>query len=497
MRGLIGFGIMVLLALALLSGGAFAAAEFGTLTEISSTSFLPQAIHPGDTISMAVAIKNRGSSIDVSDLNASVELDSKFMPISISERIDVIKPGATRTAIFGFRANDDAAPGYYQVFLTLDYLRDGKSVTERTSIAVPVSGTQRNLDVSISPRTVNPGNQTMMGFTLKNIGGIPVSNISFAWSEKNALVLPLGTDNKRYIESLGPGEAQDINYIVAADPNIAPGIYPLDITLSFTDFNGSKTQNSQVGLIIGGGTDFEVSAEATAAGQLSLSVANIGSNNAGAVVVKIPDQPNVSVLGSNASIIGNLNKGDFSLANFSIRQNGALDQNAFGAAGTGATGFRQRASADAPSSGSGTPTAQEGQRQGFAAGPMGAARGSSLIMQISYTDTTGERVTIEKTVRLNSAATTAGAITGAGARQGAAADYQLAAIALLVLLAGGAIVYNNSRAKISWGKMVLPIGAVVALFLAAVLLLRSSLLAVVGAVLISAAILHIAFKGKK
>ena len=52
--------------------------DFGKLTEITSTNFLPETIRAGDIVSLAIDIKNRGSSITIIDLNATLDLGNQF-----------------------------------------------------------------------------------------------------------------------------------------------------------------------------------------------------------------------------------------------------------------------------------------------------------------------------------------------------------------------------------------------------------------------------------
>lgn len=465
-----------LFALAALIVPAVAQSEYYYPAEISGSSFLPAEIHAGDTFSIAVDIKNKGTSESIVDLNGVIDFGYQFKAVEATGNTPVILPGSTKTIVFRLNVQSDTLPGYYPVFLTLNYSRGGDSVKQSQTIFVPVSRTEKNLDVTVEPRVINPGNQTELFFTLKNVGGTPVSNISFSWEEANDLVLPVGSDNKRYTNILAAGAEQKLSYIVAADPNITPGIYPLNVKIDFTDVNGTRTQESEVGIIIGGETDFEVSAETLSTGQLSLSIANVGSNNAGAVVVRIPVQEGISIAGSNTSILGNLNKGDFTLANFEMQQ---FDQNA---SGFGGQRFRQDAQPL-----QGNPQSQQGT--GFSQRPA-----TKLVIQIDYTDTTGQRNTVEKTIQLNRS------VSGANstALQGQFRQNGFLSIlpwALLVLIALGAVAFNRFKAgNTRWKKLAAFLGAIAVVFLVAVFFFGSNLLAVGAAMIVSLGVLVWFFK---
>ncbi|MFA4855287.1 MAG: hypothetical protein WC634_01700 [archaeon] len=467
---------------ALQSASAEGGVDIAYLLEVTDTSFLPSTIYAGSLISLAVDVKNNGSFLSITDLNATLDIGDDFEAIDAQDGIAVISKASTKTLIFKFRVKEGTSPGYYPATVKMSYLRGdtGMEITTIQEISIPVSKTDKTLDVTVAPTVINPGNQTQMVFTVKNVGGTAVSNIAFSWAEANNLILPLGSDNRRYISVLKPGEAESVDYLVAADPNIATGIYPLDITLTFMDSDGTRTQSSQVGLILGGKTDFEVSAEMLSTGQVSISLANIGSNNADAVVVKIPNQAGIRVSGSNTSILGNLNKGDFTLANFEL-QTTAISQG-------------QPSSQGPPSSG--TDPSSAGRNFGDTNSSLNSSR--QLVIQIDYTDTTGERQSVQKTVQLSSSSSSE--TTGTSGMRTRSQDSSLGIVAwaLLAVLAGGAIAFNRFKAgNKNWKRLAMAIGAITAMFLVAIFLLGSGLIAVVAATVLSLALLAWFFRPDK
>ncbi len=370
-----------------------AASSYAYAVEVKDTNFLPSTIYAGNLISFKLSVYNRNNAVPVTDLNAKIELGDEFEAFKISDSTDNLPQRSTKTLLFQFRAKESTLPGYYPALINLSYKVEGATTNDTYSVQIPVSMSGKNLDVAVSPTVINPGKQTEVTFSINNISQMPVSNISFSWNEANDLVLPLGSDNKRYVSVISAGESAELKYLVAADPNIEPGIYPLDITMSFSDVEGIKSQTSQVGLIVGGGTDFEISAEMSGSSQLSISIANVGSNNAGAVVVRIPDQEGIKVSGSSASILGNLNEGDYTIASFTLTNTriGSF---------TGAAGETTAISRQRPAQASQTATTTEetpavNTPQQADSGPR------TLKLEVDYTDTTGERQKLEKTVEID------------------------------------------------------------------------------------------------
>lgn len=471
------FGIAMILFIAALNPVSAAASDYGFLVEITSTSFLPLTISAGDTVSVAIDIKNRGSGLSIENLITALEVGNQFEAISLEDEVGNIKPRATKTAIMKFTVNEDTLPGYYPVFLTLNYLRDGVPITERQTISVPVSLAEKNVDVTVEPKIINPGNQTELIFRLKNISGTSISNVSFSWDESNDLILPLGSDNKRYVNNIKSNETKELVYIVAADPNISPGIYPIDVTISFTDVEGTKTQESEVGIIIGGETDFEVSAEVKN-NQLSLSIANIGSNNAESVVIKIPKQNSVSISGTNIEIVGNLNKGDFTLANFNLQGTAQIrDSEVSGSTGMRIPGFR-------------TPRTQPTHETDADFTGLNFL-GGEILIQIDYTDTTGERHTVTKKIELSIEST-----GFAGSAPQHRTEIPIVPLALLGIILAGGIGFNKLSAKKDWKKLGIKIAIIIALFGITIIFLNSNIIALAIAAIVSLVLLW-KFFGKK
>ena len=450
--------------------------EYNYQIEVTDTTFLPSAIYEGDIVTLEVSIKNRATETQLADIEAELELGDQFRGINTVDSIDYILSGETKALVFKFQAKEGISPGYYSLPLTINYSSAEDTLKQTHVVLAPISKVDKNLDITIEPNVINPGKPTEVVFTIKNVGNTPVSNISLSWAEENNLVLPLGSDNKRYITILPANQAAEVSYTITADPNITPGVYPLDISVTFNDANGIRTQASNIGMIIGGKTDFEISAELMSNNQLSISIANIGSNNAYALVVKIPEQDKIGVNGSNISILGNLNKGDFTLANFEVTQRNTQMR-------PGSEGFA-----------SGQITQETGQTQGSGRG--------NITIQVDYTDTTGQRQSYEKTLEVvlsfsGTKEVETGTTFSSRMRRQQSGDLSLIGWALLALIVAGAATFNKFKAgNARWKKLGKALAVVVVLFLAAIYLFASSAIALALATIVSILLLGKLFKEK-
>lgn len=387
------FMLVLLLVLGTSVNATYQESEYYYLLGTTDAAFLPETIFANDIVTMAIDVENRGVYYSISDLNATIDLGNEFTPIDINPFIELIRQESTKTIIFKFKVNDNVVPGYYPVTVTFNYVGDGyprfgetEKRKEVRTFYVPITKSEKKLDITVTPGVVSPGSKETLKFTVTNLTNQPISNISFSWREKNDLVLPLGSDNKRFISFIGPRESKSIEYLVTADPNIITGIYPLTAITTLQDSTGLISQESTLGLIVGGTTDFEISVDLSET-LFSVNIANIGTNNAESVVIKLVS--NEITAKNKTEIIGNLNRGDYTIASFEITNVNTDKTN----------------------------------------------------LEINYTDTTGERQVITKTILLSKNSTENSNELKKGNKQSPFPTTEL--IILIGLLLTGTIVYKK------------------------------------------------------
>ncbi len=249
--------------------------------------------------------------------------------------------------------------------------------------------------IYVDKAKIEPGKETEMKFTVTNIGNAPLQNMVFSWSEANGVILPVFSDDTKYIKYLDIGESIELEYIVIADVNAKPGLYQLDLSLKYESLINTTSTiiKTKAGIFVGGETDFDVAFSESTQGQTSLSVANTGNNPALSVSVRIPEQTNFRVTGSSSAIIGNLDKGDYTIVSFQITSGSAVNL----------TGARQRQ------------TAQQSQNLQNTTRTSG---NNNLRVIIDYTDTTGERRSVEKNVPIQFRTSSGDSSTGTASTTG-------------------------------------------------------------------------------
>ncbi len=342
------------------------------LININSVNYLPNTIYPGDVVSLAINIEDIGTINYIKDLTVSYELDDAFTNVENSYFIDEIKPKMQKTAILKFKVNENTIAGYYPILLNFDYYRNGNKINETQELTIPITKTSKNILLTVSPKKINPGKESELQLTLTNSNNSTISNIEVSWYEENNLILPLGSDNIKSIKSIEGNTFETVYYNVATDPNLSPGIYTLKTTIKFNDSNGIKTQTSNIGIIIGGETDFDVSVEYEGNNEYSFSIANIGTNDAESTLIEIPEQTGIKTIGTNQAILGGIDRGDYTMATFTIINSNMTMQKIDPNNISKDENFRKLEN-----------------------------KNNDLNIILYYTDTTGKRQTITKTVNLN------------------------------------------------------------------------------------------------
>jgi hypothetical protein len=415
-----------------------------TMTAITQTSsslqvtLLNQAPDPataGNTVKLAFMVENTGGqAID----NLALQFIPSY-PFYAIPGEEYTKKIATLTAhqidsnavIFKFTVgvDKDAIEGTNVVKI--------RETTGSTSYDQPfnvdVTGQKFAQIIYIDKAKISPGNETELKFTITNTGNSPLQNLIFSWSEENSVLLPVYSDNTKYIKNLDVGQSVDLPYTVVANVNAAPGLYLLNLDLKFQTENGtSKEIATKSGISIGGETDFDVAFSQSSAGQTSLSVANIGNTPAYSVTVSIPRQENFRVTGQQSSIIGNLDKGDYTLVSFQLSSPFAQSNTTQNNQNSGQANGQNN---------------QGGFRQFRNATGSGGFAGNSLQVQIDYTDTTGARRTVMKNVPVQLTASTAGTFAGRGQQSQSSIFSSPLVIAgiVIVIIIGGLFYYRRRK----------------------------------------------------
>ncbi|CAG0963487.1 hypothetical protein METP2_00946 [Methanosarcinales archaeon] len=317
-------------------------------------------VYPGDTTYVYVPIQNKGFGNFMEDVTVKLAPKDNASINAVTLLNDIYSLGTItdwgdqRTAKFRIYVNPDVVEGdyYFNVFITYKGLQTDSSnqqmsaTTKLDDQILTIRGKPMIMLVNSTISTVAPGSKNTETLTFKNTGTGTVQNTvaEINIDNTNSAFSVLGGGKQFSLGTMKSGDIASITFNLAVDVAARPGVY--NIPVKITGQNNYSTDNL-IGLVVAGITDFDVSYVETV-GSFSLNVANIGISPANAVAVNLPRQKNFSITGSSTSVLGNLNPGDYTSAIFQI-----------------------------------TKTAEAG---------------SILELEIQYTDTSGQRHTITKSL---------------------------------------------------------------------------------------------------
>ena len=379
--------VLIILVLTAYTPVVLAALAGSTVLSVSLSNYDPDPAIAGDNVDIRIGIENIGGT-DITNLILEVvpaypfELvqgENAVANVGIVEGYQVDSTANLKIVKYTMKVNRDTPAGSYE--LKVKYYEQGSTAMTQKSLYIDVKSRQSAEVIHIDKSTLVPGKESGLKFTINNVGNAPLRDLTFYWENTDNIILPVGSDNTRYIRYIEIGNGTELDYQVIADTNAVPGLYKLNLYLSYEDSISNRTNkiSTIAGIYVGGGTDFDVSFSDNANGQMSFSIANIGSNPASSVSVIIPQQPGWRVTGSNSVIIGNLNKGDYTVAGFKVQSSTSNMtpqdfQNRMVRVNTSNQGRSMQRSMNSSTDG--------------------------VLMQIAYTDTMGERKIVEKQVNV-------------------------------------------------------------------------------------------------
>ena len=295
-----------------------------------------EPVYPGDTVFVWVPIKNTGYGTWLSDTVVKLVPANNATEKAVHVLDDAVVIGNIedwndmRTAKFKVHIDKGAVEGEYDfhVHITSKGKVDSSGSLQTTTMQedriLIVSGMPVITLSNSSLGTVAPGSSNGIVLKFRNEGTGTARNlyvdIDTAMEHLTNAFSIVGSGTRFSIGSLGPGDEAEIRFTLLVDAQAQTGVYNIPLKISGMNYSASDS----IGMGVAGITDFELSYQESGSSFL-LSVSNIGVNPAKAVSVEIPAQNSFSVSGSSTQVIGNLNSGDYTSANFQVSQIGRSD----------------------------------------------------------------------------------------------------------------------------------------------------------------------------
>lgn len=327
----------------------------------------PDPVKAGEIVTLRISVENLGSQsvqgykVRFEDNYPFTLFESEQREYFIGDILGNAKEDSAYIIKFKAKVSEEISEGNYPIKI-VGINKNG--LKQEKEFLVEVNSNANAEISSISVDTLTPGEKTEIKFGIKNVGKSDLENIKFSWESDEDVILAVGSGNFKYLDRIKKGEEEIVSFNIVSDLNTEPKLYKLSLNLEYDDVeilqkitdagtietNKRREVISKAGIYVGGKTNFEISQKDSSLTSVIFSIANIGSNLASSVVVKVPEQLNFKTSTSNTKVIGNVKKGGFGRVEFDL-----------------------------------TKQTEE----------------NNLDLIIEYTDTTGKRQTMEKTVNVN------------------------------------------------------------------------------------------------
>lgn len=302
----------------------------------------PDPVKPGDVLEVRLSIQNTGYE-DLENCVLEIKPEYPFKALAGETLVKNIgtlgkryEDNRQKVVKFKVGLENDVNEGKYplKVYIYADGNNNRRSLTKDLNIDID---SESNAEIEyISVEKMVPGQKTNLVFGIKNVGNSPLKNAMFSWDCTNDVILPVGSSNVKHINLIDIGDTENVSFQVLTNVNTKPGLYKLDMVLTYDDIEELQTiteagtvENqkrkeikSKAGVYVGGTTDFDIAfMERSPTGAYTFTVSNIGNNAANSVKISVPLQANWTVTGgsSNSVVLGNLQKGDNTVADFDLK----------------------------------------------------------------------------------------------------------------------------------------------------------------------------------
>lgn len=320
------FMVMLMILVAVPFGSAASSSLSVTDSQMLVISLIntdPDPAEAGDIVEVRLAIENKGGE-QMKDV--SLEFIESYPFTLLSGENPVQEVGTIMSyqdgdnaKIVKFKVKVDSAVSPDNYDMKVRVYEGNKALFEKI-VSIDVDNPSSALLITIDDSDLAPGESGKVTFTVENQGGSELKDLIFKWKNDDKVILPIGSDNIKYIKDLGVGEKAELKFNMIADSNAEPGLYQLDLEVEYQNSVSSdkKTSETVAGFYVGGGTSFDMSFADESNGEYSFNIANIGNNPAYSVVVRVLEENGWQVLGGSSEIVGNLNNGDYTVVSYEL-----------------------------------------------------------------------------------------------------------------------------------------------------------------------------------
>ncbi len=169
-------------------------------------------------------------------------------------------------------------------------------------------------ELRYEPYPVTPGEYFKLFVQVEKKGSTR-SDVSFELQQDYPFSVDNSADAVKEFENIGTDPIV-LEYKVRVADDAVSGENTLTIVERHSD--GSMTEHEFEIYVYDVKTSFDAVVQDEESGEYSIALANIGNNDALSTIVRVPKQDGITVSGTSAQMIGNLEQGDYTVVGFTL-----------------------------------------------------------------------------------------------------------------------------------------------------------------------------------
>lgn len=208
------------------------------ILQVTEVQYKPSLIEPGNKVALYFNLKNEGDG-PANDIKINLnQTTEKFIVDGSPETfIDSIDPKESKSVSFNVVVDPSVEVGTYSIPITLSYSDETKTVnyTDTKYIGLSISG-EYNFVITPSQKVVAPGRSSTVDLEIANGGNQKALYLTMNILPSNPIVQV--TPTTKYIGNLASDDYDSEQLTFSVADNTAPGVYPLNVLLSYKDSYG-------------------------------------------------------------------------------------------------------------------------------------------------------------------------------------------------------------------------------------------------------------------
>ena len=208
---------------------------------------VPDPVKPGDILEVRLSVQNMGYK-DLEDCVLEIKPSYPFKALAGEKLVQNIgtlgkrsEDNRRKVVKFKLGLENSVNAGKYPLKVYAYTKGDGNRLALTKELNIEVDS-ESNAEIEyISVEKMVPGTKTNLVFGIKNVGNSPLKNAMFSWECTGDVILPVGSSNVKHINLIDIGDTANVSFEVLTNVNTKPGMYKLDMVLTYDDIEELKT----------------------------------------------------------------------------------------------------------------------------------------------------------------------------------------------------------------------------------------------------------------